>query len=256
MCEFLFILSKQDFVCIVLPIAILSLIICLLIHLFRKGKNEDSKKKAKCKFFRDFIKEYLIYIFSLLVSLVILSFLIWINSNFLNIIPDEKIEEALGLIISATITVGGVFAGFVFNKKQTYIEVVTKGRKIWLNNLKDNLSEFMAICDVGLVHSWGKDSYEKKERAIELYYNIITNLNIKDEKDRKKILALYNYAINKKLDVVLNFKLDTDDNKDEVEGKNETEKIVDLKLGTREEVMKQFMDLFKDEWEVVKREAE
>lgn len=246
MCEFLFNLFKQDFLCIILLVAILSLIICLLIHLFCKGKNEDSKKKSKWKFFFDFIKEYLIYISSLLASLIILSILIWINSNFLNIIPDEKIEEALGLIISATITVSGVFAGFVFNKKQTYIEVVTKERKIWLNNLKDNLSEFMSICEMGLRYTWGKDYCQKMERAIELYYNIIINLNIKDENDRKKILALYHYARFNSLDVTLNFEIVKENGEDDK----------DLESGDREVLMNQFMTLFKNEWEVVKREAD
>ena len=246
MCEFLFNLFKQDFLCIILLVAILSLIICLLIHLFCKGKNEDSKKKSKWKFFFDFIKEYLIYTSSLLASLIILSILIWINSNFLNIIPDEKIEEALGLIISATITVSGVFVGYYFNKKKTYVNLVTKERKIWLNNLKDNLSEFMAICEMGLRYSWGKDYCQKMERASELYYNIITNLNIKDENDRKKILALYHYARFNNLDVTLNFE----------KAKENGEDDKDLESGTREVLMDQFMTLFKNEWEVVKREAD
>lgn len=161
-----------------------------------------------------------------------------------------------GVILSAVIGVLGVYLTIRENKNRTYKEIVTNDRKLWLKTIKANLSEFMSICDVALVHSWGKDYYEKKERATDLYYKIIADLNIKDKNDRKKILALYNYAINKNLDVVLNFNLHKDDNKDKIEGKKETEEIVDLKLGTREEVMKQFMDLFKNEWEVVKREAD
>ena len=242
MCENILYFFRVNCVCIIICI----LLVLLFIFSFCKKKKKNSEEKSKVKFFFDFIKEFIIYISSLLVSLFILFILVWINSRFLNIIPDEKIGEALGLIISATITVSGVFVGYYFNKRQTYVEVVTKERKNWLNNLKDNLSEFMAICEMGLRYTWGKDYCQKKERAIELYYNIIINLNIKDENDRKKILALYHYARFNNLDVTLNFEKAKENGKDDK----------DLESGTREVLMKQFMDLFKNEWEVVKGEAD
>ena len=157
-----------------------------------------------------------------------------------------KLAEGVGIVIAAVISVIGVLIGYIFNKRQTYKEIVTKERKIWLNNLKDNLSEFMAICEMGLRYTWGKDYCQKMERAIELYYNIITNLNIKDENDRKKILALYHYARFNNLDVTLNFE----------KAKEHGEDDKDLESGDREVLMYQFMTLFKNEWEVVKREAD
>ncbi|MFQ8698345.1 MAG: hypothetical protein ACLR8B_08230, partial [Peptoniphilus harei] len=159
---------------------------------------------------------------------------------------STKLAEGVGIVIAAVISVIGVLIGYIFNKRQTYKEIVTKERKIWLNNLKDNLSEFMAICEMGLRYTWGKDYCQKMERAIELYYNIITNLNIKDENDRKKILALYHYAIFNNLDVTLNF--------EKAKENGEDDKV--LESGTREVLMDQFMTLFKNEWEVVKREAD
>lgn len=204
------------------------------------------KENSICEKICNFGTFFCYFILVLLLICLSLDLFYYIGYIIYDKTGSTKLAEGVGIVIAAVISVIGVLIGYIFNKKQTYKEIVTKERKIWLNNLKDNLSEFMAICEMGLRYTWGKDYCQKMERAIELYYNIITNLNIKDENDRKKILALYHYARFNNLDVTLNFE----------KAKENGEDDKDLESGDREVLMYQFMTLFKNEWEVVKREAD
>lgn len=204
------------------------------------------KENSICEKICNFGTFFCYFILVLLLICLSLDLFYYIGYIIYDKTGSTKLAEGVGIVIAAVISVIGVLIGYIFNKRQTYKEIVTKERKIWLNNLKDNLSEFMAICEMGLRYTWGKDYCQKMERAIELYYNIITNLNIKDENDRKKILALYHYAIFNNLDVTLNF--------EKAKENGEDDKV--LESGTREVLMDQFMTLFKNEWEVVKREAD
>lgn len=204
------------------------------------------KENSICEKICNFGTFFCYFILVLLLICLSLDLFYYIGYIIYDKTGSTKLAEGVGIVIAAVISVIGVLIGYIFNKRQTYKEIVTKERKIWLNNLKDNLSEFMAICEMGLRYTWGKDYCQKMERAIELYYNIITNLNIKDENDRKKILALYQYARFNNLDVTLNF--------EKAKENGEDDKV--LESGTREVLMDQFMTLFKNEWEVVKREAD
>lgn len=185
--------------------------------------------------------------------------------------------DSLGSIIAASIAVAGVFAGFFFNKKQTYKEIVTKERTLWLNKLKDKVSELLAILDVydGLLN---KSKY--KVRAKDLFYNIITNLNVNydknsnkstDEEDRRKevelnkeaIIYLYLYAKNKGLEVELNFedkekikKCEEELNKDsEKYGEGKSPKI-EFQKAARKFALEKFTIIYKTVWKDIKGEAD
>ena len=108
-------------------------------------RKKDSDEKSKFKPICEFIKAYCIYIITLVISFFILSRILSANSNILQLISDDDMGEALGLIISAVITVTGVFVGFYFNKKQTYKEIVTRERIEWLHKMQEALAEFLSI---------------------------------------------------------------------------------------------------------------
>lgn len=101
--------------------------------------------------------------------------------------------EALGLIISAVITVTGVFVGFYFNKKQTYKEIVTRERIDWLRDLKNNFSEYLALTSYGYVR------YDDIDRVRELYNKIIFNINSVNDIEALDAIRIYNdYVFGKK----------------------------------------------------------
>lgn len=128
-------------------------------------------------------------VFILYFILLIISVLAAFNSVILNtkdLIPRDKIAESYGLICSSIITVSGVFAGFVFNKRQTYNEIVTKERIVWLNNLKDNFSEYLALTSYGYVPS------KEIDRVRELYNKIIFNINSVNDIEALNAIKIYN----------------------------------------------------------------
>lgn len=151
-----------------------------------KMRKKDSEEKCKCKSICDFIKAYLIYIITLIISFFILYLILYVNSNILQLISKEKMGEALGLIISAVITVTGVFVGFYFNKKQTYKEIVTRERIEWLKDLKNNFSEYLALTSYGYVR------YNDVDRVRELYNKIIFNINSVNDIDALNAIKIYN----------------------------------------------------------------
>ena len=128
-------------------------------------------------------------VFILYFILLIISVLAAFNSvilNTKNLIPRDKIAESYGLIFSAIITVSGVFAGFVFNKRQTYKEIVTRERIDWLRDLKNNFSEYLALTSYGYVPS--KDI----EKVRELYNKIIFNINSVNDIEALNAIKIYN----------------------------------------------------------------
>lgn len=254
------------------------LIILVFIIQCHNKKDESSNNKSKCESFFNFIKEFCILISILSIASLLLSIFICIISNSLILIPGEKIGESIALIISSIIAVIGVFAGFFFNKKQTYKEIVTKERTLWLNKLKDNVSQLIAILDVydGLLN---KSKY--KVRAKDLFYNIITNLNVNyeensnnstDEEDRRKeevelnreaIIYLYLYAQAKGLEVDLNFEdkekikeCEKEINKvTEKEGERKSKKI-EFQKAARKVALQKFTKIYKSVWGDIKGEAD
>lgn len=263
----------------------LLLILGFSLYLHLKKMGEIHREWNLRKKLLNFLEEK---VFILSFFLLIISVLFDFNSVMLNtkdLIPGDKIAESYGLIFSTFITVSGVFAGFYFNKKKTYKEIVTRERIEWLHKMQEALAEFLALTSNPKVTNRFKD---KKDRARELYYLIISNLNVKEEEGKKNerdaVELLYNYAISKGLDVELNFVKDVDreekkdsnvtksidesekeieDLKDQIRTLEEKIKIlqknkeVDSLAGLkRKEIIKQYTEIFNETWNRIKNEAD
>lgn len=193
---------------------------------------------------------------------------------------STKLAEGVGIILAAFISVGGVLAGFYFNKRQTYKEIVTRERIEWLHKMQEALAEFLAKTSEG--------ELEDKDKARELYYLIISNLNVKDDKykknERDAVESLYKYARSKGLDVELNFyrNVDSDEKKDsnnsisfeELKENNEKlkdqietlqDKIKSLRNNEevdplaglkRKEIISKYTEIFNEIWNKIKNEAD
>ena len=280
MCEKICYFLKLHIFCFLIIVLLITYIICKIC----KMRKKDSEEKCKCKPIFDFIKAYFIYICTLILSLLILYIFLCYNSNILNLIREG---ESLGLIISALITVTGVFVGFYFNKKQTYKEIVTRERIEWLHKMKEALAEYLSITSNTKVTNRFED---KKERARELYYLIISNLNVKEDKDEKNknerdaVELLHKYANSKGLDVELNFdrNVDREEKKDskvtksidelkEEKGKlieeiktledkiknlRKSEEVDPLAGLKRKEIISKYTEIFNKTWNRIKNEAD
>ncbi|MDK7355015.1 hypothetical protein QP518_04560 [Peptoniphilus harei] len=193
----------------------------------------------------------------------------------------------VGTVLAALITVFGVLIGYIFNKKQTYKEIVTRERIEWLHKMQEALAEFLSITSRNDLTNLDKDNLDK---ARELYYLIISNFNVKEDKEKKNknerdtVELLYYYANSKELDVQLNFNrnLDSDEDKDsnatksrddlEKENKdlkdqikfledtitilknyNEADKLTGLK---RKEIISKYTEIFNGTWNRIKDEAD
>lgn len=224
-------------------------------HFRKMGKiHSEWKRKDKLLSFIEEKANILIYIILTLVFFWFFNF-IFLSSN-IDVIRN-KIIESYGLIFSTFITVFGVFAGFVFNKRQTYKEIVTRERIKWLHKMQEALAEFLSITSNTKVTNRFKD---KKDRARELYYLIISNLNVKVDKEKKNenenenerdaVELLYKYARSKGLDVELNFNrnLDSEEKKDS----NDTKSIDEL----RKEIISKYTEIFNETWNRIKDEAD
>ena len=243
----------------------------LFMHFRKMGKiHSEWKRKDKLLSFIEEKANILIYIILTLVFFWFFNF-IFLSSN-IDVIR-KKIIESYGLIFSTFITVFGVFAGFVFNKRQTYKEIVTRERIEWLHKMQEALAEFLSITSNTKVTNRFED---KKERARELYYLIISNLNVKEDKEEARKLCnlitsnlnvkkdkekkntnerdavelLYKYANSKGLDVQLNFVKDEDS--EEKKDFNDTKSIDEL----RKEIISKYTEIFNGTWNRIKNEAD
>ena len=265
-------------------ISLIFLIFLSLFMHFRKMRKIYSEWKRKDKLL-SFIEEkanILIYIILTLVFFWFFNF-IFLSSN-IDVIR-KKIIESYGLIFSALITVFGVFAGFYFNKKQTYKEIVTRERIEWLHKMQEALAEFLALTSRNDLTNVDKDNLDK---ARKLYYLIISNLNVKEEdgkeNERDAVELLFNYANSKGLDVELNFNrnLDSYEDKDSKytksidELKKEKEKLIEeiktledkiknlrkteevdpLAGLKRKEIIRKYTEIFNETWNRIKDEAD
>lgn len=263
----------------------------LFMHFRKMGKiHSEWKRKDKLLSFIEEKANILIYIILTLVFFWFFNF-IFLSSN-IDVIR-KKIIESYGLIFSTFITVFGVFAGFVFNKRQTYKEIVTRERIEWLHKMQEALAEFLAITSNPKVKNGLKD---KKDRARELYYLIISNLNVKEDKEKKKkkekenenerdaVELLYNYTNSRGLDVELNFvrNVDREENKDSKDTKSidelkkekeklieeiktledkiknlrKTEEVDPLAGLKRKEIISKYTEIFNETWNRIKDEAD
>lgn len=138
-------------------------------------------------------------------------------------ISEDEFIERLGKILPALIAVAGVYATVANNRRGTYKEIVNRERIEWLHKMQEALAEFLALTSNPKVTNRFKD---KKDRARELYYLIISNLNVKEEdgkeNERDAVESLYYYANSRGLDVELNFNrnLDSYEDKDSKDTKS------------------------------------
>lgn len=246
----------------------------------------DKKNDSKKKFLDDTSISILdkcayIALFVLPIFLIIGAFYGIINF-IVNKTYNAELAQGVGIILSAIIAVFGVFAGFFFNKKQTYKEIVTKERINWLHKMQEALAKFLALTS--------KDTLDEndKKTARKLYYLIISNLNVKEEvgkkNDREAVESLYTYARSKKLDVELNFerqikinkKTDSNSTESHYEKEKEIEKLkkdienlenkikilenngdTDHLAGLRrKEIISEYTKIFNETWNRIKEEAD
>lgn len=255
----------------------------LFMHFRKMGKiHSEWKRKDKLLSFIEEKANILIYIILTLVFFWFFNF-IFLSSN-IDVIR-KKIIESYGLIFSALITVFGVFAGFYFNKKQTYKEIVTRERIEWLHKMQEALAEFLALTSRNDLTNVDKDNLDK---ARKLYYLIISNLNVKEEdgkeNERDAVESLYYYANSKGLDVELNFvkdedsedKKDSNDTKsidelkkekerltkkiktleDKIKNLRKTEEVDPLAGHKRKEIISKYTEIFNETWNRIKNEAD
>lgn len=116
-------------------------------------------------------------------------------------------SDLVAKVLSALIAVIGVFAGFFFNKKQTYKEIVTKERIEWLHKMQENLSEYLKLTNSimekdieKIVNEKEKEKAkllieEKKDKINKLYYEIIFNINHENDKDAYNAIKNYNSLV-------------------------------------------------------------
>lgn len=186
-------------------------------------------------------------------------------------ISEDEFIKRLGKILPALIAVAGVYATVANNRKGTYKEIVTRERIDWIHDLRDSLAELMEIMEDNEVSGEEKDlaTYKKDMRRVkQLYFRIISSLNVDIKKDKeliniRAILSLNNYIKDKVLKLPLNFKIselpfiyyDEVNKKLKDCRKKNKFRIYELN-GSSEEVISLFTKIYKDTWEDVKGEAD
>lgn len=166
---------------------------CIITKGLAKIKKPFVKNKSSKKTKLDKILRICSFIFFIIFSFGILSILI--------ILYKTHSFDSLAKVLSSLIAVIGVFAGFFFNKRQTYKEIVTKERIEWLHKMQENLSEYLKLTnsimekDIEKIVNEKKKAKllieEKKDKIKKLYYEIIFNINHKN--DKKALDAIKNY---------------------------------------------------------------
>ena len=160
--------------------------------------NKSSEEKILCTFTG-------ICSFNLLILVIL--FLLLLHYKALS-------SDLVAKVLSALIAVIGVFAGFFFNKKQTYKEIVTKERINWLHKMQDNLSEYLKLTNSimekdieKIVNENEKEKAkllieEKKDKINKLYYEIIFNINHEEDKKALDAIKTYNRLVLGELDKI------------------------------------------------------
>ena len=92
--------------------------------------------------------------------------------------------KALSSIIAAIIAVCGVKKTIEGNEKAKRIDVITQNRVKWMQEFKDYISRYIALCKYILDSGICKEEYKKYELDImELYNKLVMHLNFRGEKD-------------------------------------------------------------------------
>ena len=175
--------------------------------------------------------------FSLLLIILSFNILVCLILLFLLIKYEDLAFGSIGPVLAALITVDGVFAGFYFNKKQTYKEIVTRERIEWLHKMQENLALYLDLT------SSNKERREKleedyKNTVDKLYYEIIFNIN--HHKDKKALKALEKYHKEYEIRRKRESKKDSKDSK---------------KDNLKDKVIEEFVKIFNKTWRDIKGEA-
>lgn len=200
--------------------------------------NKSSEEKTLCTFTG-------ICSFNLLILVIL--FLLLLHYKALS-------SDLVAKVLSALIAVIGVFAGFYYNKREKYKEIVTKERIDWLHKMQENLSEYLVLTSSGKAKDIDRDKVRK------LYYEIILNINHENDKEALDAIKIYNdYIFGREL--VKNIKIRKGIIELESQDTHEVKKFTYYKYKKnfgklRSNVEKSFAEIFKEVWENIKKEAD
>lgn len=198
--------------------------------------NKSSEEKTLCTFTG-------ICSFNLLILVIL--FLLLLHYKALS-------SDLVAKVLSALIAVIGVFAGFYYNKREKYKEIVTKERIDWLHRLQNNLSEYLKLTRKGKA----KD----KDKVTKLYYKIIFSINHEEHKKALDAIKSYNdYIFGRELEknIKIKKKIIELESQDTHEVKKFTYYKYKKNFGKlRSNVEKSFAEIFKEVWENIKEEAD
>lgn len=160
--------------------------------------NKSSEEKTLCTFTG---------ICSINLLILVIVFLLILHYKALS-------SDLVAKVFSALIAVAGACVGYIFNKKQTYKEIVTKERINWLHKMQENLSEYLKLTksiqkkDIEKIVNEKKKAKakllikEKKDKINKLYYEIIFNINHENNKDAYNTIKTYNSLVLGELDKI------------------------------------------------------
>ncbi len=167
----------------------------------KETETSDDKEDKSCKIvekiksfflkkYKDFNIKKFLKKFLLLGIILLFNIIIYKKLNSLLIKYEDLAFGFIGPVLAALITVDGVFAGFYFNKKQTYKEIVTRERIEWLHKIQEKLALYLDLTSSD--NEQRREKLEDNKKTVDnLYYEIIFNIN--HGKDEKAINALENY---------------------------------------------------------------
>lgn len=167
----------------------------------------------------------------------------------------------MGPVLAALITVDGVFAGFYFNKRQTYKEIVTRERIEWLHKIQEKLAFYL---DLTTSNKKEREKLEEdyKNTVDKVYYEILFNIN--HDKDKNAVEALENYHKNyhKIIEDQDKFEIELekiDDNNFKIKDSKDLEDVEKLILEEdklKNKVIEEFVKIFNETWRDIKSEAD
>lgn len=163
-------------------------------------------------------------------------------------------SDLVAKVLSALIAVIGVFAGFYYNKREKYKEIVTKERIDWLHKMQENLSEYLVLTSSGKAKDIDRDKVRK------LYYEIFLNINHEDDKKALDAIKIFNdYIFGRELEK--NIKIKKKIIEIESQESHELKKFkcyvyINNFEKLRSEVETNFTEIFKEVWENIKEEAD
>lgn len=213
-------------------------------------------KKFKNLNIKNFLKKFLLF-------LIILGFnyVIYKKLNSLLIKYEDLTFGFMGPVLAALITVDGVFAGFYFNKRQTYKEIVTRERIEWLHKIQEKLAFYL---DLTTSNKKEREKLEEdyKNTVDKVYYEILFNIN--HDKDKNAVEALENYHKNyhKIIEDQDKFEIELekiDDNNFKIKDSKDLEDVEKLILEEdklKNKVIEEFVKIFNETWRDIKSEAD